>query len=545
MSSSRTGRIARLRERWHNASLKTSFMVYMLGFLVAALGLSTVTASVFAALQNEVTADAYEISGLYLVDAEANALVPARSLAIDQAGNELFVQRADDERETIPISNPPASLHVERIQAYTYSYRVETGEEGKLVLEEYFAGSSELSSYEGEDGIAVQDVPAYDARARELFDEWAAENADNPYSAFFDEGADDGAAGGGAGPSRFGDLLVSPIGYYVHSAPSEGASVLSTLFGLLMFFMFPLWFGVCIFAAARRFYRMRLAPGLSTLDAAASKIADQDLDFSVAYDRADELGRLAASFETMRASLAASQRALWRTAEERKRLNAAFAHDLRTPLTILKGKVELLEAHLQAGDATPEQLASSAASLAAQVERLARYVAAMSGLQKLEDRAVRPAAQPFDAVAGAVDDIGRSLCAPNRTFALSVSARCDAERPELAVDRSLVEEVAENLVGNAARFAAARVEARMDVRDGFLVLTVEDDGPGFSPAALEQGCAPFFSETPSKDHFGLGLNIAALLCDKHGGSLTLGNRAEGGARTTARFALNFPAVDDQ
>ena len=391
MSSSRTGRIARLRERWHNASLKTSFMVYMLGFLVAALGLSTVTASVFAALQNEVTADAYEISGLYLVDAEANALVPARSLAIDQAGNELFVQRADDERETIPISNPPASLHVERIQAYTYSYRVETGEEGKLVLEEYFAGSSELSSYEGEDGIAVQDVPAYDARARELFDEWAAENADNPYSAFFDEGADDGAAGGGAGPSRFGDLLVSPIGYYVHSAPSEGASALSTLFGLLTFFMFPLWFGACIFAAARRFYRMRLAPGLSTLDAAASKIADQDLDFSVAYDRADELGRLAASFETMRASLAASQRALWRTAEERKRLNAAFAHDLRTPLTILKGKVELLEAHLQAGDATPEQLASSAASLAAQVERLARYVAAMSGLQKPRRAAGCPA----------------------------------------------------------------------------------------------------------------------------------------------------------
>ena len=545
MRSSRTGRIARLRERWHNASLKTSFMVYMLGFLVAALGLSTVTASVFAALQNEVTADAYETSGLYLYDAEANALVPARSLAIDQAGNELFVQRADDGRETIPISNPPASLHVERIQAYTYSYRVETGEEGKLVLEEYFAGSSELSSYEGEDGIAVQDVPAYDARARELFDEWAAENADNPYGAFLDEGTGNGAADDGTGSSRFGDLLVSPIGYYVHSAPSEGASVLSTLFGLLMFFMFPLWFGVCIFAAARRFYRMRLAPGLSTLDAAASKIADQDLDFSVAYDRDDELGRLAASFETMRTSLAASQRALWRTAEERKRLNAAFAHDLRTPLTILKGKVELLEAHLQAGDATPGQLASSAASLAAQVERLERYVAAMSGLQKLEDRTVRPAAQPFDAVAGAVDDIGRSLCAPNRAFALSVSAQCNAERPELAVDRSLVEEVAENLVGNAARFAAARVEARMDVRDGFLVLTVEDDGPGFSPAALEQGCAPFFSESPSKDHFGLGLNIAALLCDKHGGSLTLGNRAEGGARTTARFALNFPAVDDQ
>ncbi len=279
---------------------------------------------------------------------------------------------------------------MERIQAYTYSYRVETGEEGKLVLEEYFAGSSELSSYEGEDGIAVQDVPAYDARARELFDEWAAENADNPYSAFFDEGADDGAAGGGAGPSRFGDLPVSPIGYYLPSAPTARASALSALFGLLTFAMFPLWFGVCIFAAARRFFRTRLEPGLSTLDAAASKIADRDLDFHVEHDRDDELGHLASSFETMRASLAASQRALWRTAEERRRLNAAFAHDLRTPITVLKGKVELLGARLQAGDAAPEQLEATAAALARQVERLERYVEAMSGLQKLEDRAVGP-----------------------------------------------------------------------------------------------------------------------------------------------------------
>ena len=166
-----------------------------------------------------------------------------------------------------------------------------------------------------------------------------------------------------------------------------------------------------------------------------------------------------------------------------------------------------------------------------------------------------------------MEDIGRSLCAqaggtratveagkapagnrstgPHVAFALSISARCNVERPVLGVDRSLVEEVAENLVGNAARFADGRVDARLDVRDGLLVLAVEDDGPGFSPAALERGCAPFFSETPSKDHFGLGLNIAALLCDKHGGDLALENRAEGGARATARFALIFPAVDSQ
>ena len=534
----RSGRIARLRERWRNASLKTSFMGYMLVFLVAALVLSSVTASVFAALQNEVTADAYETSGLYLYDTGTNALVPARSLAIDQEGNELFVQRADDGREPLPIDNPPASLLVESAQSYPYAYRVETGEGGDLVLEGYLADSSELSAFEGEEGIAVQDVPAYDARARKLFDEWAAKNPDNPYRAFLDTETGSDASES----SQFGDLLVSPIGYYAHTVPSEDARALSTLFGLLTFLMFPLWFGACIFAAARRFYRMRLAPGFSTLDAAAAKIADQDLDFSVAYGRSDELGRLAASFEAMRTSLAASQRALWRTAEERKRLNAAFAHDLRTPLTILKGKIELLDAHVQSGNVPAERLAASVASLAAQVERLERYVAAMSGLQKLEDRAVVARPTGFDSVAGMVEDAGTGLAAhADRTFALSVSARCDRERPELCVDQAIVGEVAENLLNNAMRYASSQVDARLDVRDGALVLMVEDDGPGFSNAALERGCAPFFSEVPSAEHFGLGLNIASLMCEKHGGGVTLENRETGGARVVARFSLDFCA----
>ena len=78
------------------------------------------------------------------------------------------------------------------------------------------------------------------------------------------------------------------------------------------------------------------------------------------------------------------------------------------------------------------------------------------------------------------------------------------------------------------------------MRDGALGLTMNVDGPGFSANALEHGCAPFFSETPSESHFGLGLNIASLLCERHGGSLSLANRPEGGARVVARFAMNVP-----
>ena len=216
--------------------------------------------------------------------------------------------------------------------------------------------------------------------------------------------------------------------------------------------------------------------------------------------------------------------------------------DEPTSFLDIKGKIELLDAHVQSGNVPADRLTASVASLAAQVERLERYVAAMSGLQKLEDRAVVARPTRFDSVAGMVEDAGTGLAAhADRTFALSVSARCDRERPELCVDQAIVGEVAENLLNNAMRYASSQVDARLDVRDGALVLMVEDDGPGFSNAALERGCAPFFSEVPSAEHFGLGLNIASLMCEKHGGGVTLENREGGGARVVARFSLDFCA----
>ena len=521
-----------LRTRWHNASLKTSFMVYMLGFLLLALLLSTSTRGAFGALQNSATADAYEISGLYLYDAQDDTLVPARAVDIDENGSSMFVQTVRGDMAALPLVELSSLAEVTDASDYQYA-------PGPSSLSGTKNSEDDAFSIEIPDQVELtaSELPAYDIQAQERFEAWLAEHPDSPYASFFSSETDN--AESDAKTSETG-LLTSAIGYYVYTPPSDEARALSSLFGLLAFLMFPLWFGACIFAAARRFFRKRLEPGFSVLDRAASSIAEQNLEFSVSYDRDDELGHLAESFETMRASLAESQRALWRTAEERKRLNAAFAHDLRTPLTILKGKIELLDAHVREGDVPVERLTASVASLGAQVERLERYVQAMSGLQKLEDRAVTARAAAFDQVANMIEETGEGLAVhAGKTFALSVSDRCDRERPVLHVDQAIVGEVAENLLNNATRYASSHVDARIDVRDNQLTLIVEDDGPGFSAAALERGCAPFYSEAPSAEHFGLGLNIASLMCEKHGGGLLLQNLESGGARTVAQFSLGL------
>lgn len=101
-------------------------------------------------------------------------------------------------------------------------------------------------------------------------------------------------------------------------------------------------FVACLAVAGRRFYRDRLAGPIAAMDDAAGRIASGDLDFSVAPQRADELGRLCGQFEAMRAELERAEGKLWRAAESRRQVNAAFAHDLRTPLTVVRGQAELI-----------------------------------------------------------------------------------------------------------------------------------------------------------------------------------------------------------
>lgn len=161
----------------------------------------------------------------------------------------------------------------------------------------------------------------------------------------------------------------------------------------------------------------------------------------------------------------------------------------------------------------------------------------MSGLQKLEDRAVVARPTRFDSVAGHGGGRRNGACCARRPDLRAVGERTLRPRAARAsVDQAIVGEVAENLLNNAMRYASSQVDARLDVRDGALVLMVEDDGPGFSNAALERGCAPFFSEVPSAEHFGLGLNIASLMCEKHGGGVTLEN-PRGGRRARGRAIL--------
>ncbi|WP_172798880.1 HAMP domain-containing sensor histidine kinase [Paenibacillus sp. FJAT-26967] len=325
------------------------------------------------------------------------------------------------------------------------------------------------------------------------------------------------------------------IGKYAPISPrDQGFLNLISVLNVLLPLVF---FGGSILSAVTIFYRSRLKQPIELLMAGADKISAHDLDFRINYEPNDEMGRLCDSFERMRTELDAGNRKMWRMMEERKRLNAAFAHDLRTPLTVLKGYTDFLIRYVPSGKISPEKLLATVSFMSDYVQRLEMYVDTMTTIQNLEDTFVTPSKRSTDDL---IRQLKSSMEILSERYGKSSGLNSTITAPVLYTDDTIVFRVVENMLANAFRYAANQVTAYCRVQHQALVIEVTDDGPGFSPEALQLAAEPFYRGSGRADgshHLGLGLHICRILCEKHGGLLRVENRPEGGANVTASFFL--------
>lgn len=285
------------------------------------------------------------------------------------------------------------------------------------------------------------------------------------------------------------------------------------------------------------FYQLKLKKPIAILKTGIGRIQMHDLDFVIPEVSRDELGQLCAAFETMRGELLRTNQELWRQAEERRRLNAAFAHNLRNPVTVLKGTVKQLR---RSGGLGGEE-AQALERLETYTLRIEQYVEAMSSIQRLEQMPVCKKPVDLSLLQSELEETGKLLAPSHRVrvlveddFALDISAQ-DGRTVQL--DHGLFLTAAENLIGNAARFAEEELTISLVRKGNVLILVVEDDGPGYPAALLQNGPRPFAKMSGDAAHFGMGLYSGMLLCMKHGGTLTLQNGTERGASATASFAV--------
>lgn len=257
------------------------------------------------------------------------------------------------------------------------------------------------------------------------------------------------------------------------------------------------------------YYHIKLKQPISTLRNGISRIRNHDLDFSMPVHSDDELGQLCTAFDTMREELLKSNQELWRQAEERKRLNAAFSHDLRNPITVLKGTIKLLR------QGTADEQAID--RLESYTLRIEQYAEAMSSIQRLEQMPVRINEYSYSLLHSELEETAKILAG---ALEPSVSA---PDKGTIQLDHGLVLTVAENLIGNAARFAKSKIEIHLERKGNFLHLSVTDDGPGYPVELIQSGPKPFGKMKEDSAHFGMGLYSSQILCLKHGGTLGILN----------------------
>ena len=295
------------------------------------------------------------------------------------------------------------------------------------------------------------------------------------------------------------------------------------------------WCIVSITIGAVIFYFGKLKKPIKLLINASENISDDNLDFVIDYSGKDELGQLCSSFEKMRLSLMDNNRTMWRMIEERRKLNKAFSHELRTPLTVMRGNVELLEKVYMRSDVSEEKKAAILSTVSKTIERIESYVYSMGTMSKLEDQPIQMKCTRTNDLSNQLGKSLEMLCQEN---GLESHFEIVAEAENINVDANIIMQVFENIVSNAVRYAVKSITVSCCVSEDHLIISVSDDGTGFSEEELKTATAPYYTgnQNDSELHFGLGLYLCKILCEKHKGALKLTNNDGAGACVVASFS---------
>ncbi len=248
-----------------------------------------------------------------------------------------------------------------------------------------------------------------------------------------------------------------------------------------------------------------------------------DLSQHIAVPGGDDLGRLAASFNTMLDALSESL-------AQQRRLVADASHELRTPLATVRTNVEVLA---RAEELAPDDRASLIADTVAQVGELTRLVGDLVELARGDGQE-----EPFTLV-DLADVTRRAIDVAGRNHP-SIAFRVDGVASLIRGAPARVSRAVSNLIDNAAKWSPPGAEVEIAVRDG--TVTIRDHGPGIDSADLPRVFDRFYRSPQARTMpgSGLGLAIVKQVADSHGATVTAATAPGGGAL----FVLQFPTAAD-
>ena len=236
--------------------------------------------------------------------------------------------------------------------------------------------------------------------------------------------------------------------------------------------------------------------------------------------RKDEVGQLSRSLNEM-------------TEDLYKRINIAetfssdLAHEIRNPLTSLKGAAEVLENTLD-----NERRKKLIKVISHDVERIERLITDYSQILKDEASLSRAKMKKIDlshVISSVVEDFNSDLLNLNKNIKININnSKLNGSKLNVLGVESKLEQIVANLLDNAVSFSPTngKISINCNLKKENAQLIIEDEGPGFNEKNIDKVFNRFYSNRPEKfgEHSGLGLNIVKNIIELHGGSIVASNQ---------------------
>lgn len=286
-----------------------------------------------------------------------------------------------------------------------------------------------------------------------------------------------------------------------------------------------------------RSFSRRLAKEMKVLKDTTENIQMENLDFKITYSNILEINDVLGALDKMKTELHDSLGKQWRMEESRKEQIAALVHDIKTPLTIIKGNSELLsELDLKTGQAEFNR------NILIEVKNMESYIKSLIEIMKSEKECIIEKKQIN--LEEFIQDIvkqGTSMCIKKH---LKFKSEIKYIPEFILADESALKRAISNVISNAVEYCpeGGEILLYIDSDDKNVQFTVEDSGKGFTQEELYSATEQFFQgdkSRNSKNHYGMGLYISRKFMEEHNGKISLGTSEKLGG---ANVILEVPVL---